>query len=179
MTDKSEIHDILMRYCRGIDRCDEALIASCFHEGAVDDHGDFAIDAAEAPWLYTKMGRGAPLGGMHFIGNILVELDGDTAFTETYFMSIKDMEKSGDRHLRVRAGRYIDRLERRQQRWAIVERVVADEWNRDGRAGSLVSGAEAFRYGTHDKSDPVYAIRQGRVARTALDDPDDIARRIY
>lgn len=168
-----------MRYCRGVDRCDETLIADCFHEGAVDDHGDFAIDAASAGALYAQLGLSAPLGGMHFLGNVLVELDGDTAFAESYFMSIKEMEKDGVRTLRVRAGRYVDRLERRQERWGIVERVVVDEWNRAGSAGSMVSGAEAFRYGAHDRSDPVYAIRQGRVARTSLDDPVEIARRVY
>jgi hypothetical protein len=31
LMDKQEIHDVLMRYCRGIDRCDEELLRSVYH----------------------------------------------------------------------------------------------------------------------------------------------------
>lgn len=31
LQDKDEIRDVVMRFCRGIDRLDEALIRSCFH----------------------------------------------------------------------------------------------------------------------------------------------------
>jgi hypothetical protein len=34
LTERAEIHDLMMRYCRGADRCDEALVAGCFHNGA-------------------------------------------------------------------------------------------------------------------------------------------------
>jgi hypothetical protein len=179
LADKAEITDLLMRYCRGVDRCDEALIADCFHDGAVDDHGDFVIDGASAGPLYAQLGRSASLGGMHFLGNVLIELDDGAAFAESYFMSIKEMEKDGHRTLRVRAGRYVDRLERRHGHWRIVERIVVDEWNRAGSAGSAITGAEEFRYGRHDRSDPVYAIRERRIARTALNDPAEIAQRVY
>jgi SnoaL-like domain len=41
-----DIHDVLARYCRGADRCDAALMQSCFHEDAVDEHGFFNGPAA-------------------------------------------------------------------------------------------------------------------------------------
>ncbi|MET0378059.1 MAG: nuclear transport factor 2 family protein [Spongiibacteraceae bacterium] len=36
-----EIRQALVRYCRGVDRSDEAMIRSAFHEDAIDEHGAF------------------------------------------------------------------------------------------------------------------------------------------
>ena len=38
LVDKQEIHEALMRYCRGVDRGDERLTLSVFDEGARDNH---------------------------------------------------------------------------------------------------------------------------------------------
>src|SRR5687768_7203639 len=38
---RTEIHDTLMRYCRGVDRLDRDLILSAYHPGARDNHGSF------------------------------------------------------------------------------------------------------------------------------------------
>ena len=37
--DKQEIRDVLMRYGRGVDRLDEDLLRSCYHDDSFDDHG--------------------------------------------------------------------------------------------------------------------------------------------
>jgi hypothetical protein len=178
LADKQEIHDLLMRYCRGVDRADAKLVAGCFHPGSVDDHGDFVLAGEDAAALYATMMKGAPRGGMHFVGNVLIELDDDTAFAESYFMGISDLGPEADRVLRVRAGRYIDRLERRDGRWGIVERVLADEWNQANPLGRTIGGPERFTFGRRDGDDPVFAIQRGRVARSVLDDPAEIAKRI-
>jgi hypothetical protein len=39
MRDKQSIYEVLVRYCRGVDRCDEDLIRSTFHDDSYDDHG--------------------------------------------------------------------------------------------------------------------------------------------
>lgn len=41
LLDEKTIRELLARYCRGVDRCDSALIASCFHPDARDDHGNW------------------------------------------------------------------------------------------------------------------------------------------
>jgi hypothetical protein len=38
---RKQIHDALMRYCRGIDQMDRDLILSAYHPGARDNHGTF------------------------------------------------------------------------------------------------------------------------------------------
>ena len=88
--------------------------------------------------------------------------------SECYFLAIKDVEKDGARVLRIRAGRYIDRFERRDGRWAIAERVLADDWSRVQNADGVLDGGGAYRYGQRGTNDLVYAIRRGRVARGPL-----------
>ena len=39
LLDKQQIHEALMRYARGVDRGDAALICSAYHPDAVDEHG--------------------------------------------------------------------------------------------------------------------------------------------
>jgi hypothetical protein len=39
LLDKQSIYEVLVTYCRGVDRCDEDLIRSAFHDDSYDDHG--------------------------------------------------------------------------------------------------------------------------------------------
>lgn len=39
LLDQSEIRDVHLRYCRGVDRCDWDLVRSCYYAEAIDEHG--------------------------------------------------------------------------------------------------------------------------------------------
>ena len=41
LMDERDIRRVLLDYCRGIDRCDTALVESVYHEDATDDHGSY------------------------------------------------------------------------------------------------------------------------------------------
>jgi hypothetical protein len=126
VADRQEIHQALMRYCRGVDRGDEALILSAFHSDGIADYGQprpataLAAGAANAPMRQL----------MHFTGNVLIELEGDTAYTESYFISFSPLDENGTTSTRTRAGRYLDRFERRAGEWRIAYRRLLDEWVR-------------------------------------------------
>ena len=45
---RAEITEVVLRYCRGIDRCDEALLRACFHSDASHRHGGFEGASAES-----------------------------------------------------------------------------------------------------------------------------------
>jgi hypothetical protein len=47
LLDKEAIRDCLMRYCHGIDRCDEDLVRRVYWPGATDDHGMFSGPASD------------------------------------------------------------------------------------------------------------------------------------
>ena len=41
LVDEAEIRQVHIRYCRGIDRMDWALVRSCYHPDAIDRHGAY------------------------------------------------------------------------------------------------------------------------------------------
>jgi len=165
LLDERSIRTLLLKYCRAVDRCDQEAIASCFHPDAVDDHGNWIMDGsrvAEHIVTLVRPGRGR---AMHFLGNMLIEVEGDVAFAESYILAFRTLERYGEPYNRTRALRFVDRFERRDGHWRISERVAVDEWNRVDRIVEQQDDTNKFRYGSKDRSDPVYAIRKGRVAR--------------
>lgn len=154
LLDKAQIHDVLMRYSRGVDRGDGELVVSCFHPGATLDMGRGPMAPAALAEGISKM---TATGTMHFIGNEYVEVDGDAAYGETYFISYATVTDSGKSATRSRGGRYLDRFERRDGEWKIARRLLVDEWSRldDLPAPPAPPG----RVGLRSKEDPVYTFR--------------------
>jgi hypothetical protein len=153
---QQEIRDVLIRYTRGVDRMDLELVQSCYWPGAHDDHGAFQGTVEEfLKWLEVLRYFEST---MHFIGNQLVELDGDTARAESYCVAYhrrgaQDGEEGYDLVLGLR---YVDRMERRDGKWRIADRRCAFDWSRvDPITGEWDFPAEALR-GARDRSDPVY-----------------------
>ena len=164
-----EIRNVLLRYCRGVDRCDQELVASCYHDDAVDDHGTWqaegAVSIAERIVNLVKPGSGR---AMHFLGNVTVEVEGTSAFAESYVLAFRTFERDSAAHVRIRAVRFVDRFSLRSGKWRISERVVVDEWNRVDRIVEPQAGLEECRFSSKDKEDPVYKIRAQRLARRGL-----------
>ena len=155
VVDRQEIHQALMRYCRGVDRADEDLINSAFHAGAVDDHGT----KRAATELAHGVATGTQRQMMHFMGNVLIELDGDTAFVESYFISFAPSDENGVTSTRSRAGRYLDRFDRRGGEWKIAHRLVVDEWARLDVLDKVPEGV-GVHAGIRGPDDPVYHLRE-------------------
>ena len=86
LLDQQEIRDVYCRYCRGIDRRQFDLVRSCYHPDATDQHGEYVGDVdgfiEHVQQTSTRFDR-----TMHFLGNILVEVDGDWARGEAYAMA--------------------------------------------------------------------------------------------
>ena len=171
LLDERDIRDVLLRYCRGVDRCDRELIASCYHPDAVDDHGNWQATGASAPQLIFDLVKPGPDAAMHFVGNVRIELEGDIAFTESYVLAFRAFRRDERPYTRTRAVRFIDRFTRREGEWRISERVVADDWNRVDEVIEAMADTDSFRYGTKGTDDPVYAIRRGQVARETGSNP--------
>lgn len=130
LADREAIRDCLMRYARGIDRCDVDLLRTIYWPGATDEHIEFSGSAEEfidycIP-LMQKMDQ-----TVHLLGNILIDIEGATANVETYFQAFHRVHGGGDnRHDLVLGGRYVDKMERRQDQWKVASRVVLVDWFR-------------------------------------------------
>lgn len=169
LQDRQAIVDCLMNYCRGVDRLDRALLLSAYHADAIDDHGMFVGSPKEfADWAFNYHSEHQH-STQHIITNHCCELDGDTAHTETYWM-FAAMNKLGA-PLSLGGGRYIDRLEKRNGRWAIAARKCLVDWS--GKPGEMpmpqaaIDAFLATGVPSRDRDDPSYqrplTIEQSRV----------------
>jgi hypothetical protein len=135
LLDKQAIHDVVLRYCRGVDRRDASLVRDCYWPDATDDHaGTFAGGRDEfVDWVMRVVSRFT--GTMHVIANHLVELDGgdgdgDVASSEAYGVAYHWGDPPDDPRRNFTTGfRYLDRFERRNREWRIGARAVALEWH--------------------------------------------------
>lgn len=155
--DRQEITDAVLRAARGADRGDLDLLRTAFHDGAT---------VTIAPYEGPAEGMIGMIGGIpdddnytHFIGNQLVEVRGDAAVCESYFLAMRPYT-DGDRHLtRTRCGRYVDLFERRNGQWRIAHRTLVDSWVRIDEAVDVM--ALTGPSGRRDRDDAVYrAISQ-------------------
>src|SRR5262245_5075486 len=154
-TDRQAITDLIHRYCRAVDRLDVPLGRSIWHEDAVADYGKA---------IYQGPGRdiidhicAQHLHGLHHthqVSNILIDLDGDRAGSETYVVASLRL-RSGDRlqEITVR-GRYVDRWSRRSGRWGPEKRVFVRDFD-EIREVVAMSEPDTSR---RDRSDPSYGV---------------------
>lgn len=156
---REQIRDVLLRYCRGVDRCDLELLRSVYHPDAVDDHGSFKGNGWEfAEMIVTSKLSGALLS-IHHVGNMLIEVDpgAETASAETYFVAANRLVAAPDR-LQVFVGRYVDRLTCRDGEWRIAQRTVVHDVSGDvpfADAG-IDMDLSVFAQGARFPDDPVY-----------------------
>lgn len=124
--DRFEIEQCLLRYTRGIDRFDMDLMRSAYHADAYDEHGVAEGDPAQfCAWAQGFHGN-AQHSHHHIITNSTIELDGGSAHGETYYLFVGD-NREGEPTLSY--GRYVDRFEKRDGRWAIAHRVCVIEYS--------------------------------------------------
>lgn len=153
---KQACYDTLMRYARGVDRCDPELVRSTYHADAYDDHGGYQGDAGGfVDWVEPTVMKsfGAT---MHKLGNCLIEVRGSEAFAETYAIAHHVLSEQAEPTDMIMGVRYIDRLEDRGEGWKIAHRQMSFEWERNVVVGSQRE-YEGFARGRRDGTDPVLA----------------------
>jgi ketosteroid isomerase-like protein len=157
LLDKQAIREVMMRYFRGLDRCDAALIASAYHHDAVDDHGGRTFSGEGiGQGIIDHMRELHIVSGSHHITNQTIHLDGDTAASESYFFGYMLESHEGEERTLQMAGRYLDRLERRNAEWRIAHRLVVPEMA--GQVSGVMWLGRPLSYGASDTTDPSYAV---------------------
>ena len=157
--DKQAITELIYTYCRAVDRLDIALGHSIWHE---DGYADYGADYYQGP------GRGVidticehHLGlasHSHQVSNILINLDGDDAGSESYVTGSMQMERDGKTMQIGVWGRYLDRWQRRAGKWGLLHRVVTFDHQEVREVQTMPGhGIASARSG----DDPSYAVLRG------------------
>lgn len=137
---REEIRELILRWCRAIDRLDLDAIREVFHPDAYDDHGSFkgGVDALIA-WIAERH-RSIPFS-MHAVTNSLVDfLAEDEALAESYCIAMQkypaesrgaleslvgELDMPANKALDMSiACRYVDIVTRREGCWKIARRTV-------------------------------------------------------
>ncbi len=125
LADKMAIQEQIRSYCRAVDRLDVPLGHAVFHE---DSHADYGGS------YYRGPGRGVIdlicrhhlhlISHSHQVTNVLIEVDGDRAGSESYVYGTMRQEVRG-KLLQIGVwARYLDSWERRDGAWRIARRMV-------------------------------------------------------
>jgi hypothetical protein len=166
LLDKQEIHERLALYCRGVDRADPELISQAFHPDAMADHGHVFFTGEDIAETLMQMSKARTSdAGVHLLGNVLIEIDGDDAYSEAYFLDYSERDRQGEVFLLSRCARYIDRWEKRSDAWRITYRRVVDSWNRIDPVLERWPGADKFLLAKGGRDDAIYDVRTAEKIR--------------
>jgi len=124
---RMEIFDCINRIARGVDRLDRDIFRTGYHEDAILDFGTHIGNPEQHMDFFFNLHRTMHRATAHTICNHTCEIDGDVAHTETYF--IAGTENVSGTPTTVAGGRYVDRFERRNGRWAIAVRKCVVTWD--------------------------------------------------
>lgn len=184
--DRSEIANVLGRYCRAIDRLDVELLRSVYHPDGVDDHGAMCLNAHEFATKILDMLGSACVHTIHTVTHSVIDVEGDKAYSEAYyfashtvaadakaiegFFGPKYLEEQraagalGRRHEYLCTGRYLDELHRRDHEWKIFRRRITLEWGVCRAEQMATEGIPAaFQVNSRrDRGDLVYQLLAGR-----------------
>lgn len=153
LIDRQEIADCVNRYSRALDRHDDDLLESVFHEDAIDNHGPWVGARAEFVQWANHECHNKLDAHMHHITTHNCEIDGDEAHAESYVQFVHRYREGTS--VLVAGARYIDRLERRDGEWRIaLRRVVLDY--RYLADGEIFTQSIGYPGGTWDRSDMSY-----------------------
>jgi len=157
LLDRQAIFDCIKRNSRGNDRFDVELVTSSYHSDAIHELGQKQISGREYGEHANHAHRALFDANLHNVTVHICEIDGDVAHAESYSLGVF-LDKGGKTG-RILAGRYIDRLEKRNGEWRIALRRATVEIAMEGKAtlpnGNPLPGS-GYLKGDRDRTDPSY-----------------------
>ncbi|MEM1111551.1 MAG: nuclear transport factor 2 family protein [Pseudomonadota bacterium] len=158
---KEAIRDQLYAYCRSLDRMDKSSAYDLWNEGSIANyHGVYeGTGTGFIDWVWEA--HGAMERHSHQISNIIIEVDGDTARSESYvtvalWMAVAEEGKVLEI---IARGRYLDTWSRQvgrggEKRWGIDRR----EHLVDMQTQTLMDAGEVADASRRDLQDPSFGI---------------------
>ena len=154
---RQQITQLLYRYCRAVDRIDEELGYTIWHDDAEADYGRIYRGSGRGLIDFVCEAHRRAIVHSHQITNIILELNGNQARSESYVTSAMRLMDAGQLKQITTRGRYLDRWSRREGRWGIERRCYVHDFD------EISSVTPAFTPPTFqlDRSDPSYAFFDG------------------
>ncbi|MGO9934910.1 MAG: nuclear transport factor 2 family protein [Steroidobacteraceae bacterium] len=155
LQDRFAIIDLIHRYCRSVDRLDVPLGHSIWHEDGIADYGAAVYQGNGRGVIdFICAQHGKTLHHSHQVSNILIDLDGDRAGSESYAIAALRIRR-GERLQQMTVwSRYIDRWSRRNGRWGLDQRIAIRDFDEIHDVVPLGDHDS----GRRDRSDPSYAV---------------------
>ena len=130
LKDKEAIRDQIYTYCRALDRIDNELGYTVFAEDSHVNYGPTFPSGTGREFIDDMLNQHRHMiSTHHMMTNILIKVDGDKAVSETYMFAACKFKKNkkGDTFSVEARCRDIDRWEKRNGNWVVVDRVVAGD----------------------------------------------------
>jgi SnoaL-like domain len=118
------VYDVLVRYAHAIDRRDFEAAGECFAEDARATYAGRQLPPFRSAIVRFLRESVTSEASTHMVGGVRISVAGDAAHSEQTALAV---HLEGDR-VRLRGLRYLDRLERRDGAWRIVDRVHEPVW---------------------------------------------------
>jgi hypothetical protein len=154
---KQAIAELVLTYCRAIDRRDFELLGSLYAADSTDDHGALfsGSGAGYVAWVPSILEH--MLVTSHQVGNHLIAVDGDYAEGEVYIQAYHLTRDSGGQLVKIiGGGRYLDRYVCEQGRWLFAHRKIVADYDLRLPAGpqddELMAGTNRGGHGDADPS---------------------------
>lgn len=156
---KQDLHELVARYCTGVDRRDRALLETLWWPEATMDFGLFAGPAAQFCELICADNPAVEIS-FHFTSNELFEIDGDQAIGRHYVIGASSLLVDGEATQQQVGGRYLDTYARRDGQWKFTKRLFVLDWNANQPSSAIWDkgiGAVVAR-GRSDRADVSYSF---------------------
>jgi hypothetical protein len=157
VADRLAILDVLAKHCRGVDRANETVLKSCYWPDAEVAYGGFNGNAHQFCAMLPTAIR-AYARTQHSISNTAFEFVGDVALVETYVTAYHYRAVDGGPDVEMTyLGRYLDRLQKRDDVWKILHRQVVMDWNQNTTATAILEGPpfDGLARGERHPDDPL------------------------
>ena len=149
---REAIRSVLYRYCRGIDRLDRALVRSCYHDDATDEHGSFSGSVEEyLDWSFSLLADYDMT--WHVIHNVTIEVRGSTARTESYGVSLHRSGDPSPRRNLTTGFRFLDVFECRDGDWRLASRRAVTDWTSENDQAAYWNVPPHLLQGARDATD--------------------------
>jgi hypothetical protein len=161
LVDLQAIRDCNMRNSRAMDRMDGELLDTVYWPDGWDSASIFDGPFSEyRVWVMEKLATFEAT--QHNIGNVHIDLQGDDAYSESYFVAYhRRREEDGDLHDHIAGGRYLDHMVKRDGEWRIFHRRRIYDWNLNQPATSQWErppASDIMERGCRGRGDGVYRM---------------------